>query len=97
MKRFAIRHKATGKYLYPGRGSAHWDPVHDPDPTTPRLFASKQGALACIRWWKEGAVTVHRNYDWNDCYEDWNINRNHNRKASDLEVIPVTLTFGELT
>lgn len=96
---FAIRHKATGVYLPQGKGLTWWEGEKAPN-HVPRLFINKRAAQAFqINWAKGRAVvkfvTQSRGFmEPSDdvpelFYED------QGRTRAMLEIIPVTLTFGE--
>lgn len=107
MKLFAVRHKTTGKLLpkLDGRGYSSWEPDH-PDPEkrwdhalTPRLFHSKQAAVAFISQWVKGIATNPIEYDNADGYTYKSstvvYKAQPHRAKEQLEVVPVYLLFGD--
>ena len=103
---YVVRHKTTGKILpkLPGRGSSGWEPDH-PEPEKqwdhaliPRLFHSKQAAVAFISQWVKGIATNPTEYDYDFGHYT---KSNHveyetqpHRAKEQLEVVPVYIQFG---
>lgn len=90
---FAIRHRRTGALLPQTEKGASWWEGESSD-NRPRLF-SKIGARNFINIWVKGRVIVKRTpYGSIDEGETLEY-ESRGRSRSDLEIIPVTLTFGE--
>lgn len=93
---FAIRMKATGNFLPVGPGASYWTGTEPAK--NPRLFVSLHAARAFKASWAKGEAHIKRSRhgDWSgvDDIEDL-VFIDKGRKQTDLEIIPVTLTFGE--
>jgi hypothetical protein len=96
---FAIQHIPTYKLLPSpkgrrGRGGTH---IEFGDPGQPRLFASEHAARMAMSWWLRGKVNVTTSAyssgpDWDeDVAEDWGIEPQPHRIASDVRVVRVEL------
>jgi len=95
---YAIRHKATGNYLSQyRRGTSYWNGEPD-ERNAPRLLNLRGAKSLVIQWaYGEHRNTVHETANpitGYDCWVDHEI-IDKGRKRTDLEIIPVTLTFGE--
>lgn len=87
---FAIRHKPSGGHLPEvGRGYTFSEPSVD---RIPRLFESASAAKRALTWWLKGGTSVLRSKDyWGEYDETWQHTDIPNRKAEDMEVVPVLL------
>lgn len=97
MKFFIIRHKATGKYMPPKRGT-WWEPTVDGS-ATPRLFARLVDAKNAKRFWENGPLTlVQERPSGPDFTNDGNtyLTRSEHygldRKPDDLEILATEMT-----
>jgi hypothetical protein len=98
-KYWIIRSKKTGAYLpeleKPTRGGyTHTEPS---TVLKPRLFTTERGAKNALWWWLRGEVTVRVTMADFGAFdpepsEDWQTNAKPDRKAEDMEVIPVILS-----
>ena len=92
---FAIRHKPSGGFLPVVRyGYTHSEPS---ETAIPRLFTTRGGAQRALTWWLKGITVVRMlaaGFSWdgpNDPEEDWDTKAMPERKAEDMEVVPVLL------
>jgi len=101
MKLWAIRHKPTGLFLpelhKPVRGGyTHTEPTSMSERPL-RLFITERGAKNALWWWLGGPVSVRiRSFDTSDGFdtdEQWSTTKKPERKAEDMEVIQVELTW----
>lgn len=94
---FVVRHKAKGNLLPIGKGMSWWEGDAIGAVTPPRLFHSYLGAKNFIASWARGTVEVkraYRHYELDDFEGELKITPK-GRKKEMLEILPVTLTFGE--
>lgn len=91
---FVVRHKHTQRFLPTMKGASWWEGEEE---GPPRLFVSKRAAQNFVIMWAKGRAAVERSYSG-----EWGLDEviglkfeDRNRKRTDLEIIPVTLTFGE--
>lgn len=93
---YAIRIKATGNLLPVGPGASFW--TGDEPAECPRLFVSLHAARAFRASWAKGEAHIKRSrrggWDGVDDIEDL-VYVDKGRTQSMLEIIPVTLTFGD--
>lgn len=91
---FAIRHKATGNLLSWHKGATWWEGQSGP---VPRIFSTKKAATSFVVIWAFGRASVKHSYRGVfDTDESPGIEyENRGRTRDMLEIIPVTLTFGE--
>lgn len=97
---WVIKHKPTGE-LMPlmkrNKGYTHWRPGNPDDKlyqiSVPRLFSKKAYAKAAINWWLKGKTSMHvyRDSFSFDCDVEISTAQVPNRKADDLEIVPVNL------
>lgn len=100
---YAVREVGTGLY-FPERqrgriGYTFLDPEMIGPNQLPRLFSTISGAKVAIAAWRKGAWHKHRgvshNYWGDEDYEEWfEIKPVEYRKDVELEIVPVTITFG---
>ena len=90
MQVFAIKHKPTGGFLpETGGGYTHSEPCTY---LIPRLFTTKKGACCALTWWLKGWTSVAHTRDYFGEYDEtWQTEHILERKAADMEVIPLTL------
>lgn len=105
---FAIRHKPTGFYLTTpyAKGGSHWEPsdpayVDQSEVYAPRLFHTARAARCFRSAWAKGRWFKERGGStdpWSGTYEyeeNIFIEPVPSRKKEDLEIIPVTIQYGE--
>ena len=92
---FAIQHKPSGGFLPEVHKGYTFS---EPSATDiPRLFATEGGAKRALAWWLKGVTTVRvsaTGFSWDgpdDPEEDWDTKAMPERKAEDMEVVPVLL------
>lgn len=92
---FAIRMKSTGYYLPVGPGASYW--TGDEPAKNPRLFISPHAARAFKASWAKGEAHIkrrpHSNWAVDEIEDLVYVDKGRNQLM--LEIIPVTLTFGE--
>lgn len=98
---FAIRHKASNTILDCrfARGGSYWNPTETnfkPDPR-PRIFISLRAAKSFISQWTAGEHKQTYEYDPSGWGSERSIHsvKDVGRSRSDLEIIPLTITFGD--
>ncbi len=94
---FIIRHKATGKFMPPKRGT-WWEPTVDRS-AVPRLFSRLVDAKNAKRYWEDGCLTyVTGAYDsfGNEIDPSLELSKDFGtkRKPDDLEILLATLSIG---
>lgn len=91
---FAVKHKASGKFLGVGKGSTYWDPETAPI-TAPRLFRRKQDAGRAIHYWLLGKWRNEVSYSSHESFEADEVELTYSpvpgRKAGDLVVVKLKL------
>lgn len=98
MNFFTVRHVDTGHLLPPNKRSSKWD-FTQPAPHFPRLFKTKRAAQVWIRTWVRG--TASRSVDYppfkQGLYYGAIVQYEPipGRHTSHLEIVPVTLSFGD--
>jgi hypothetical protein len=106
MIKWAIRHKPTGKFMPQSSSKKHGYTHDEPTDCgndshfCPRLFGREQDAKTALTWWLLGRTTMRYSnkiyYNaWGDADddfgEDWHTELVVDRKAEDMEVIPIGL------
>ncbi|KGM36182.1 hypothetical protein [Inquilinus limosus] len=95
---YAIQHKPTGHFLPASnrkrRGYTN-DKPKDPLKVPPRLFRRKGDAKNALRWWLKGITHVSYVGSYDDYNEDWHTKPAPDRKAEEMEVVPMRLTYDD--
>lgn len=61
---FALRHKATGKYMPPGKGATYWEPTLTKKETLIRTFRTLSAVKNSKRHWEAGYLEPNNVTDW---------------------------------
>ena len=91
---YAIRHKPSDGFL-PEVSGTRGGYTHTIPSTflPPRLFVNAAAGKRALTWWLKGITSVVRyNDSWSGEYDEtWQLEKMPERKAEDMEVIPVLL------
>lgn len=99
---YAIKHKPSGGFLpeLSGQraGYTYTEPVKPNESYGhPRLFETRGAARRALAWWLKGVTTVNVSitpstaFGPEDYDEDWHTEEKPDRKAEDMEIVPVLL------